>query len=611
MVGVVLLLLLFALIAGAGTAITPCVLPILPALLSSAATGGRRRPLGIVLGLTVAFTVAITLAAAAVSGIGGGSTALRDLAVVILVLFGLAMLSPAAAQRIQAPLSRLARFGPRTRGDGFVSGIGVGAALGFVCAPCAGPILAAVTAVSASRGGPSLDVFLVGLCFSAGLGGMMLLYGFGGRVLLGRVRRAASGHRVERALGVVLILTGVAMAFNLDARLSSFIAHHQRSLPGFLFDPTQSLENSSAVQHRLAGLRPSSRYVTASTHAVAPVSDQAIAAKVGLAGVSTPTLGDLGPAPNFRETQRWFNTPGGRPLSLPQLRGRVVLIDFWTYTCINCIRTLPFIEGLYRTYRRDGLVVVGVETPEFTFEQDAANVAQAIHTDHLTYPVVQDNRYGTWNAYSNEYWPADYLIDARGHVRHYQFGEGGYRQEEAAVRVLLYEAGHHHLPAPTTARAIVPSIALATPETYLNPARDKAFREPISSGVHTYHAPTSPLPLNGWALQGTWRGFQPGDGIHEGYIEPTAPGASVSAMVQAQNVYLVMVSDGNVPRRGRVLVNGRPVPPGEAGSAVGPGGAFTVTAQTLYNLVKLPRGGRFALTVELPPGVRAYDFTFG
>ncbi|HET9075190.1 MAG TPA: cytochrome c biogenesis protein CcdA [Solirubrobacteraceae bacterium] len=606
-----LLLLLFALLAGAGTAITPCVLPILPALLSSAATGGRRRPVGIVLGLSLAFTAAITVAAAAVSGIGGGSTALRDLAVVILICFGLAMLAPSLAQRIQAPLSRLARFGPRTRGDGFVSGIGVGAALGFVCAPCAGPILAAVTAVSASRGGPSLDILLVGLCFSAGLGGMMLLYGFGGRVLLGRIRRVAAGHRVERALGVVLILTGVAMAFNLDARLSSFIAHHQRSLPGFLFDPTQSLENSAAVQTRLDRLRPNSRYVTASTHASAPAGDQAIAARVGLAGVRTPALKDLGPAPNFTDTQEWFNTPGDRPLSLPHLRGHVVLVDFWTYTCINCIRTLPFIEGLYRTYRRDGLVVVGVETPEFTFEQDAANVAQAIRSDHLTYPVVQDNRYGTWNAYSNQYWPADYLIDARGQVRHYQFGEGGYRQEEAAVRVLLYEAGHHHLPAPTTAHAVVPSPALATPETYLNPARDQGFAQPIRSGVHPYRAPGGSLALNEWALQGRWLASQPSDGIHEGFITPVGGESSISGTVQAQDVYLVLVSDGNVPRRGRVLVDGRPVPRAEAGSAVGPGGDLTVTAQTLYNLVRLPRDGRFRITVELPPGVRAYDFTFG
>src|SRR5437588_895955 len=416
-----LLLMLFAILAGAGTAITPCVLPVLPALLSASAAGGRRRPLGIVLGLAITFTIAIVALAQLVKGVGLASSAARYVAIAVLIGFGLMLLIPSLAARVQAPLSRLARFGPRGRGDGFWSGLGVGGALGFVCAPCAGPILAAVTAVSASSG-PSLRTTLVALAYAAGLSAVLLLYALGGRAVIGRIRRVARGHLVEQVLGVVLLLTGVAMATNVDVRFEEALAR-STSLPSFLTNPTRSLENSSAVQHRLASLRPPSRYAVRQSQSY------------------HSGLPDLGPAPEFTDTQRWFNTPGGQPLTLAGLRGHVELVDFWTYTCINCIRTLPYVKGLYAAYHRYGLEVVGVEPPEFTFEQDAGNVAQAIRSDGIRYPVVQDNTYGTWNAYSNQYWPAEYLIDASGHVRHTQFGEGEYKQSEAAVRALLTDAG--------------------------------------------------------------------------------------------------------------------------------------------------------------------------
>jgi cytochrome c biogenesis protein CcdA/thiol-disulfide isomerase/thioredoxin len=593
-----LLLMLFALIAGAGTAITPCVLPVLPALLSASAVGGRRRPIGIVLGLGATFTIAIVALAQLVQGVGLASGAARDLAIVVLIGFGIALIVPELAQRVQAPLSRLARFGPKTRGDGFWSGIGVGAALGFVCAPCAGPILAAVTSVSASSG-PTLRVVLVALSYSAGLAGMLLLYAFGGRAVLGRVRRAARGHVVERSLGAVLVLTGVLMAFNVDVRFEEQLAK-DTSLPSFLIDPTRSLETSNAVENRLAALRPTSRFVRRqrTAHAVEAADPVGIA----IAGVATPALPKLGQAPDFTNTEDWFNTPGGRPLSLAALRGHVVLVDFWTYTCINCIRTLPFVEGLYRHYHRYGLDVVGVETPEFTFEQIASNVRQAIASDGLSYPVVQDNRYGTWDAYQNEYWPAEYLIDAHGQVRHTQFGEGNYKQDEAAVRELLYDAGARRLPAPMTAHALIPSTHLGTPETYLNPQRQQGFPS-FLPGVHTYHAPGN-LPLNEWALGGQWD-------IGSQGITPVHGTATISGGVDARDVYLVMTSRGNVPRRGRVLVEGGPIPAADRGTAVGPGGYFTVRAQTVYNLVKLPADTTFLITVQLPPGIEAYDFTFG
>jgi cytochrome c biogenesis protein CcdA/thiol-disulfide isomerase/thioredoxin len=607
----VLLLLAFALLAGAGTAITPCVLPVVPALLASSGVGGRRRPLGIVLGLGVTFTIAIVALTQVVAGVGLTGSAARDVAIVVLIVFGLVLLVPQVAQRIQAPLSRLARFGPKTRGDGFVSGLAVGAALGFVCAPCAGPILGAVISVSNSQGGATLRSTLTGVAFSVGLCLVMLLYGFGGRWVLAKIKRVARGYVVERALGVILVLTGVALIFNLDTRLTSLIARHENSLPAILVDPTRSLENSHSVQSKLASLQPASKFVTAAKTARTPTVDRTIPASVGIAGVTPPKLSNLGRAPNFTNTQDWFNTPGDRPLSISALKGKVVIVDFWTYTCINCVRTLPFIEGLYKTYHRYGLDIVGVETPEFSFEQDAANVSQAIKSDGLTYPVVQDNKYGTWNAYGNEYWPADYLIDATGEVRHTQFGEGDYEKEEAAVRVLLYEAGHHHLPAPTSAKAIVPSASIGSPETYLNSQRDEGFDQPIQSGTKSYSASTQGISLNQWALNGSWTAIQPADSNDEGSITPASATGSITGGVQAKDVYLVMTSTDHEPLRGRVLIDGKPIPASEAGSAVSAGGYFTVDAQTLYNLVKLPRDGLFTLTVELPKGVQAYDFTFG
>jgi cytochrome c biogenesis protein CcdA/thiol-disulfide isomerase/thioredoxin len=592
------LLMLFALIAGAGTAITPCVLPVLPALLSASAVGGRRRPLGIVVGLGATFTIAIVALAQLVKGVGLASGAARTVAIVVLLAFGVVLLVPELAARVQAPLSRLARFGPRTRGEGFWSGLGVGGALGFVCAPCAGPILAAVTSVSAS-GGASVRVVAVAISYAAGLSTVLLLYSLGGRALVERIRRSARGYIVERTLGGVLLVTGFAMAANLDVRFEEALAK-DRSLPAFLVDPTRSLENSSAVQNRLASLRPASRFALRQAAAASnPVAEQV---GVSIPGVKTPPLTDLGTAPEFTNTQRWFNTPGGRALTLAGLRGHVVLVDFWTYTCINCIRTLPFLKGLYARYHRYGLEIVGVETPEFTFEQDAGNVAQAIQSDGLRYPVVQDNQYGTWDAYQNQYWPAEYLIDARGRVRHTQFGEGEYKQTEAAVRMLLFEAGIHKLPPPMTATAIAPSAQLATPETYLNSERAQGFSVPLRPGVHSYAILASPT-LNQFALRGTWN-------ITSQSATPVSPGAAITVRFQAANVYLVLTSAGGVTRSARILLDGRPIPAADAGADVH-GGQVAVRGQRLYSLVSLPSAQQHTLTVELPTGVSAYDFTFG
>jgi len=573
------LLMLFALLAGAGTALSPCVLPVLPALLSAGVTGGRRRPVGIALGLAATFTVTIVGLASVIDGVGLGPGVTRTLAVVVLIGFGVVVAVPALAARLEAPLARLSRLGPRTRGDGFASGLLVGAALGFVYAPCAGPILAAVIAVGAA----SSRTVPVGLAFALGSALVLLALSLGGRALAGRVRTAGRGPGLQRALAGVLVLTGIAMAANLDVRFQSAIADH---LPAALVNPTHGLETSRAVSSRLDDLRGPSRFAVAAT---------------GRESVAGARLPRLGAAPDFTGNQRWFNTPGGQPLSLKALRGKVVLVDFWTYTCINCLRTLPYLEAWDARYRGDGLVIVGVHSPEFPFEREAGNVSAAIRREGIEYPVAQDNELKTWDAWGNQYWPAEYLIDARGQVRDAHFGEGEYDRTEMNIRALLKEAGHPNPGAMADPKATVHPTREATPETYLGLARAERFDPPPLQGTHTYAAP-SKLATSHFALSGTWE---------ESAVAATArAGAAIDAAIVGKDAYLVL----SPPRRGSgevtVLLDGHPIAANRAGADVHRG-VVRVDRQRLYHLVSAPTGERHALTLRVTPGVQAYAFTFG
>ena len=311
----------------------------------------------------------------------------------------------------------------------------------------------------------------------------------------------------------------------------------------------------------------------------------------------------LGPAPEFKETEDWFNTPGKRPLTLAGLRGRVVLIDFWTYTCINCIRTLPYLRAWDASYRKDGLTIVGVETPEFSFEHDAANVADAISSFGIRYPVVQDNEYGTWDAYSNEDWPADYLIDASGQVRYVAVGEGDYAKTESAIRALLAEAGRP-LGGKSRATGVIVPSSETTPETYLGTARAQGWVHGPIAGLYDYgaNAPAN-LELNTFAYSGTWRiAGQPAAAV--------TANAGIDAEVQAQNVYLVLSAADKQPRHVEVLLDGRPIPNSEAGADVH-NGLVTVTGERLYALVSLTRDERHRLALRFAAGVTGYAFTFG
>jgi cytochrome c biogenesis protein CcdA/thiol-disulfide isomerase/thioredoxin len=594
-----LVLLIFAVLAGAGTALSPCVLPVLPALLSAGGVGGRRRPLGIVLGLSVTFTVTIVGVAKVVDGVGLGSDPLRDLAIVVLIVFGLALLLPGLAARIEAPLSRLARFGPRTGGEGFASGLLVGGALGFVYTPCASPILAAVISVSAASG----KTVAIALAYAAGSALVLLGITLGGRRLFERIRRAGRGPQLQRALGVVMLLTAVAIITSADVSFDQFVA---QNIPDV--NLTAGLECSRTVTghlHEITGRR--AKFAPANGSAACGASATAVRTATPNASRATliadaQALPSLGAAPDFTETQRWFNTPGGTPLTLSSLRGRVVLVDFWTYTCINCIRTLPYLKAWDSAYRNRGLTIVGVETPEFAFEHDAGNVANAIGQFGLRYPVAQDNNMGTWNAYGNQYWPADYLIDAHGHVRYTAFGEGDYEKTETAIRALLAESGHSVAGKGHPTGVIIPS-QLTTPETYLGTARAQGWINPPKPGRRDYGVPASgALPVNEFAYSGTWKiADQPATAVSS---------AGIDVEFQAKNAYLVLSSPGERPLPVQVLLDGRPIAARDAGADVH-GGVATVRGQRLYTLVSLARSERHHLALRLTPGISGYAFTFG
>jgi cytochrome c biogenesis protein CcdA/thiol-disulfide isomerase/thioredoxin len=594
-----LVLLGFAVLAGAGTALSPCVLPVLPALLSAGGVGGRRRPLGIVLGLSITFTVTIVGVAQVVDGVGLGSDPLRDVAIVVLLVFGAALLVPQLADRIEAPLSRLARFGPRSRGEGFWSGMLVGGALGFVYTPCASPILAAVISVSAASG----KTIVIALAYALGSALVLLALTLGGRRLFERIRKAGRGPALQRALGAIMVVTAIAIATNLDVNFDQFVAQH---IPDV--NLTASLECSETVTkhlHEISGRQP--KFAPANGSSTCHGSGSSVKAAPANASQATLLadargLRKLGPAPDFMQTQDWFNTPGMKPLSLASLRGRVVLIDFWTYTCINCIRTLPYLKAWDASYRRDGLTIVGVETPEFAFERDAGNVSNAIKQFGLRYPVAQDNEMGTWNAYGNEYWPADYLIDAHGQVRYAAFGEGDYEKTETAIRALLAEAGSQLGGRSAPKDVVVPSRQ-ATPETYLGSERAEGWLARPKDGVHDYGAPaTGHLALNEFAYSGTWKiAAQPAEAVAD---------AGIDVEFQAKDVYLVLSSAGARPRQVQVLLDGKPIAAADAGSDVH-GASVTVRGQRLYTLVSLPRDERHRLSLRFAPGVSGFAFTFG
>jgi cytochrome c biogenesis protein CcdA/thiol-disulfide isomerase/thioredoxin len=576
-----LLLIVFAFVAGAATAVSPCVLPVLPVVLAGGMTRGRRRPLGIVTGLALSFTFATVALVYVIDALGLPDDFLRRFAIVVLLVFGISLLVPPLSARVEAWLSRLTARAPvrSTDADGFWTGMLLGASLGLVYAPCAGPILAGVITVSASQEF-TVDRLAIALAYGIGTAVVLYVLMLGGRRLTARL--GPSTPRFQAAIGVVMVAVAVAMLANLDTRFETAIAAHA---PTFLTNPTHALETTGAAERQLAKVR-----VRAHRNA-------------GTLGATHPSSGlrDLGAAPEFVDNQRWFNTPDDRPLTLEGLRGRVVLVDFWTYSCINCLRTLPYLKAWDAKYRRDGLTIVGVHSPEFPFEKDTSNVGAAIRTNGIRYPVAQDNDLATWDAWGNQYWPAEYFVDARGHVRFVHFGEGEYGRKEQVIRALLEEAGRTRLGTMTRTRAVAPSNAELTPESYLGALRAARFDNgTIHPGVQRFGAPATPRPDH-LAYSGTW----------EVTNEHATAGADAGLALhfRARRVYLVLGAPEGA-RSVRLALDGRPVAAAIAGTDVRDG-AVRVIGERLYELIDLPRVGDHVLSLRPDAGVQGYAFTFG
>ena len=541
-----LVLLLIGFLAGIVTAISPCVLPVLPVLLAGGASG--RKPLRIVAGLVVSFSVFTLFASWLLRQVGLPQDLLRNLAIVLLFVMAGVLLLPRAALLLERSLSFFSRLRPANAGGGFF----LGATLGLVFVPCAGPFLAAITTAAAREnfGGRTIAATVA---YAAGAAIPMLLIARGGREMSTRIRTQA--ERLRMASGVIVALVALGLVFHLDDRLAQLT-------PGYTTFLQNKIEKSSAAQRELAKVRGGA---------------QALTAKPTTGG----GLPDYGVAPPLHADGDWINS---KPLTLKQLRGKVVLIDFWTYSCINCLRTLPHLKAWDATYRSKGLVIIGVHTPEFAFEHVSSNVRSAVQRLGIRYPVVQDNRYKTWDNYANQYWPAEYLIDRTGHVRHTHFGEGEYPQTESLIRRLLAVKGKRAQQLPDT----TPTEAM-TPETYLGYARIANYTGtqivPDKPARYTF---TSSLFSNAFSYDGTWRiGAEKITAIKD---------ARLRLAFQAKDVYIVLGGKGTV----QVLIDGKQTK------------TLRVDAEQLYTVrASNTLAAHALLELRFSPGVQAYSFTFG
>lgn len=598
-----IVLLAFAFLSGIVTILSPCILPVLPVVLAGGLGKEKSRPLGVVIGFVASFVFFTLALASIVQALGVPPDALRIVAVVLILLFGLVLLLPALGRLFEAVFARIASLGsPGSKGaekargaGGFWSGIGLGLGLGLVWTPCVGPIMASVISLALSRHVDGGSV-LITLAYTLGTAIPLFAVMVGGRALLTRVpwllRRSGA---IQRGFGIVMIAVAAMIGFGLDRRFQSAVL---AAFPSY-----------GAGLTAIEGARP----VQAALKARAGGGGAAISGEFSAAGATAPeggVLSDYGAAPDFTLEGPWYNTasstPGAVPrpsaaLNLADLRGKVVLVDFWTYSCVNCIRTLPYLKAWYEAYKDKGLVIVGVHSPEFEFEKLPSNVSAAIRDLGVSWPVAMDDDYSEWNAYGNQYWPAHYFIDAKGRVRYFHFGEGGYATSEKVIRELLAERDGH-VAALGTAMATAPTLPIdaGTPETYLGYER--------GSGLDTAVAPVadklvaylpSKTPANGqWSLEGKWT-------ISSQYIEPET-GGTLRLGFRAKNVFLVVEPEdtsGSI----MVSIDGARV---EAGPDI-LAGLVRPTESRLYQLVKLPVAGEHLLTLEVKGRLRLFAFTFG
>ena len=570
-----LTLLVVAFLAGLVAGISPCVLPVLPVVLAGwAPTGAEveptssarsRRSIAIVAGLVLSFSLITALGSQILSALHLPDAVLHDLGIATLVLFGASLLIPQLEALLERPFARFARRGPAGSRSGFALGLG----LGLVFVPCAGPVLATV-AVLGARHKASVESVALSFAFGIGVAIPLLVIALAGDRIIERKKWLTNrGSKFRKIAGVALLLMAVAIATNLAAPL-------QRDLPGYTQDLQNAIEGNHQTTAALRTLQGASN--------TGNLANCEITAANGFA----PDLSHCGVAPEFTGITGWRNTKGNTPLTLASLRGHVVLVDFWTYTCINGQRTIPHVEGWYQRYQKDGLVVIGVAAPEFAFEKVPSNIAAGAKSLGITYPIAIDDNLATWSAYGNEYWPAEYLIDATGVIRHVDYGEGDYGTSEGFIRTLL-QAAHPgvHLPPPTNLPDTTPKEALS-PETYLGASRSAyLYNGTAASGTSVYTLPTN-VQSGFYGLGGTWTTSD--ESITAG------TGAALDINFQAKYVYLVLSGSGTVTES----LNGQPL------------GTISVHGfPTLYTLVHGPSVQNSLLHLTFTPGVSAYDFTFG
>ena len=562
-----MILYTLAFLAGALTILSPCILPVLPFVFTRAGQPFRSHGLPMLLGMVMMFAVVASLAA-----IGGGwavraNAAGRVAALVVLGGFGLTLLFPALADRMTRPLVALGWRLSQQAGSGWGGSLALGMATGLLWAPCAGPILGLVLAGAALNGGGLATGALL-LAYGAGAAVSLALALRAGGAVFGAMKRSLGvGVGLRRALGLAVLLGVGAIALGLDTGALARL----------------SLGQTGRIE-------------------------QGLLARFGMAPKPAPKGPDEGPFPGFAGGTLWLNSP---PLTPQQLRGKVVLVDFWTYSCINCLRTLPYLRGWAEKYRTAGLVVIGVHTPEFAFEKDPAQVRAAIARLGVRYPVVLDNDFAIWNGFANQYWPAHYLIDAQGRIRSHSFGEGGEAETEAQIQRLLAEANAPAVPggliaAPTAGIEAERSGDEQSPETYLGYARAQNFAarpKAIHDAPADYH--TARLRPDHWGLDGRWT-------VREEVARLDQPGGRISYAFQARDLHLVLGPAAGHPVRFRVTIDGH-APGADHGVDTDADGNGVVRDNRLYQLVRL-RGGagahRFAITF-LDGSVEAYAFTFG
>jgi cytochrome c biogenesis protein CcdA/thiol-disulfide isomerase/thioredoxin len=573
-----MLVLFLAYFGGVFTILSPCILPVLPFVFARSDRPFMRNGFPMLLGMAVTFAGVATLAA-----LGGGWAVHanqygRYVAMVVLAFLGLTLLSTRLAEWISRPFVALGnRLSRRTASDddSIWGAVGLGVATGLLWAPCAGPILGLLL-TGAALNGASVQTTLLLLTYAAGAAtslGLALL--IGGKVFGLMKRSLGAGEWVRRVLGVLVLAGVAAIASGLDTGLLTRV----------------SLASTGSIEQKLiSAVRP------------APKAQPALKA-----GEPLPVEGDM---PSLAGATEWFNSP---PLTTQSLRGKVVLVDFWTYSCINCIRTLPYVRGWADKYKDHGLVVIGVHAPEFAFEKNPANVKKAIADLHVDYPVALDNNYAIWKGFHNQYWPAHYFIDAQGRIRDHHFGEGNYRESEDVIRQLLIAAGQKDLPAGYVrdaqhgVEAAASNSPTQSPETYIGYARARDFvgGRMAHDDPHDYTSPQG-IASNQWSLDGRWT-------VHQEEATLNQAGGSIIYRFRGRDLHLVLgPGDDTKPIRFRVRIDSKP-PGADHGMDTDAAGNGTVTSQRLYQLVRQASGSSERLfEIEfLDPGVQAYAFTFG